>query len=130
MSIGVNSFMGIDGSAILFILRMSTQNFEIHLISLWYQHMLRYKVNILSELKNAGYSSYRLRKEQVLSEGTLQKMRVGDVSIRMESLGEICGILRCQPGDLVEWVPNEPADGQRPSCKHRHVEPGGSNGSP
>ena len=66
--------------------------------------MLRYKKNILKELKDAGYSSYRLRQEKVLSEGTLQKMRSGNVGIMLESLGVICDILQCQPGDLVEWV--------------------------
>ena len=69
--------------------------------------MLRYKVNILEKLKEAGYSSYRLRKENVLSEGTLQKMRVGSPNITLSSLGAICDILECQPGDLVEWVRDE-----------------------
>ena len=69
--------------------------------------MLRYKVNILEKLKEAGYSSYRLRQEKVLSEGTLQKMRSGNIAITMESLGVVCDILRCQPGDLVEWVEDE-----------------------
>ena len=68
--------------------------------------MLRYKANILQELKNAGYSSYRLRQEKVLAEGTLQKMRSGNITITLESLGVICDILKCQPGDLVEWVEN------------------------
>ena len=68
--------------------------------------MLRYRANILQELKNAGYSSYRLRQEKILSEGTLQKMRSGSVAITLESLGVICDILHCQPGDLVEWVEN------------------------
>lgn len=69
--------------------------------------MLRYKVNILAMLKEAGYSSYRLRKEGVLSEGTLQKMRVGNINVTLQSIGEICKILECQPGDLVEWVRDE-----------------------
>ena len=69
--------------------------------------MLRYKVNILEKLKEAGYSSYRLRQEKVLSEGTLQKMRSGNIAITMESLGVVCDILRCQPGDLVEWAEDE-----------------------
>ena len=71
--------------------------------------MLKYRANILKELKNAGYSSYRLRQEKILSEGTLQKMRSGNIAITLESLGVICDILQCQPGDLVEWVPNEQA---------------------
>lgn len=69
--------------------------------------MLRYRKNILKELKDTGYSSYRLRQEKILSEGTLQKMRSGNVGITLESLGVVCDILRCQPGDLVEWVENE-----------------------
>lgn len=68
--------------------------------------MLRYKANILEKLKEAGYSSYRLRQEKVLSEGTLQKMRSGNIAITLESLGVVCDILHCQPGDLVEWVEN------------------------
>ena len=66
--------------------------------------MLRYKVNILEELKKAGYSSYR--QEKVLSESTLQRIREGSPTITLESISVICDILRCQPGDLVEWVEN------------------------
>ena len=69
--------------------------------------MLRYKINILEELKKAGYSSYRMRQEKGLAESTLQRIREGNTSIELESLGVICNILRCQPGDLVEWVENE-----------------------
>ena len=68
--------------------------------------MLRYKINILEEPKKAGYSSYRMRQEKVLAESTLQRIREGNTSIELESLGVICNILRCQPGDLVEWVEN------------------------
>ncbi len=68
--------------------------------------MLRYKVNILEALKKAGYSSYRMRQEKVLSESTLQRIREGSPTITLESISVICDILRCQPGDLVEWVEN------------------------
>lgn len=68
--------------------------------------MLKYKVNIMEELKKAGYSSYRLRQEKVLGEATLQKIRKGSTMLTLESLGVICDILQCQPGDLVEWVEN------------------------
>ena len=69
--------------------------------------MLRYTENIQELLKYAGYSSYRLRKEKLLSESILQKLRTGDTTITLESLNIICNILRCQPGDLLEWVPEE-----------------------
>lgn len=70
--------------------------------------MIKYKVDLLEELKKAGYSSYRIRQEKVISESTLQRLRKGGTGIRLDSLDAVCKILRCQPGDLVEWVPDEP----------------------
>ena len=69
--------------------------------------MIRYKVNLIEELKKAGYSSYRIRQEKVISESTLQRLRKGGTGIRLDSLDAVCKILQCQPGDLVEWVPDE-----------------------
>ncbi len=66
--------------------------------------MLKYKVNILAELKKAGYPTTRIRRERLLAEGTVQKIREGKIAMTLESLGVICDILECQPGDLVEWV--------------------------
>ncbi len=65
--------------------------------------MLRYKINILSELKKAGYPTTRLRQEKIMGESTLQKLRTGNTGINLSSLGIVCKILHCQPGDLVEW---------------------------
>lgn len=42
-----------------------------------------------------------------MSESTLHKLRTGDTTITLESLNIVCNILRCQPGDLLEWVPEE-----------------------
>lgn len=69
--------------------------------------MLCYKVNIQEKLREAGYSSYRLRQTKLLSESTVQKLRSGNTTITLESLNVICNILECQPGDLLEWVPDE-----------------------
>lgn len=69
--------------------------------------MFRYKENLQEQLKKAGYTSYRLRKEKIMSESTLHKLRTGDTTITLESLNIVCNILRCQPGDLLEWVPEE-----------------------
>ena len=67
--------------------------------------MIRYKMDVLSALKEAGYSTYRLQKEKLLSASTVQKIREGDASLGMEKVNIICDILRCQPGDVVEWYP-------------------------
>lgn len=69
--------------------------------------MLRYKIDVLAALKKAGYSSYRICKEKPFSEGTMQKLRKQDIHITLESLNAICNLLRCQPGDLIEWIPKE-----------------------
>lgn len=69
--------------------------------------MLKYRINIIAEMKKAGYSTVRIRRERIVGESTLQKMRSGDTSINLESLGAICNILQCQLSDLVEWVPDE-----------------------
>lgn len=69
--------------------------------------MLQYKFNIQEKLKEAGYSTYRLRKEKLLSESTVQKIRTGDMTLTFSTLNTICNILQCQPGDILEWVPEE-----------------------
>ncbi|MCI9056277.1 MAG: helix-turn-helix transcriptional regulator [Oscillospiraceae bacterium] len=69
--------------------------------------MIHYKIDILQVLKDNGYSSYRLQKEKILATSTLGKLRQGDTSITVGNLNTICTLLRCQPGDLIEWVPEE-----------------------
>lgn len=66
--------------------------------------MIRYKTNLQQRLKDAGYSTYRLRKEKLLPESTVQKLRTGNTTITLESLNVVCSILRCQPGDILEWT--------------------------
>ena len=67
--------------------------------------MIRYKLDIMQALKNAGYNSYRLQKEKLLSSTTVQKLRHGDTNLTVENLNTICDMLQCQPGDLLEWYP-------------------------
>lgn len=65
-----------------------------------------YKVDIIKALKEAGYSTYRIRKEKILGEATLQKIRNGD-PVSWENISVICRLLNCQPGDILEYVPDE-----------------------
>lgn len=62
---------------------------------------IRYKLDIMAALKEKGYSSTRLRREKILSESSMQKIRDGKM-ISIEILGRICLILGCQIGDIVE----------------------------
>ena len=64
---------------------------------------LQFKINIISALKDKGYSTYSLRKEQLLSESTIQKLRSGK-GVSWENIETLCKLLDCQPGDLMEYV--------------------------
>ena len=67
---------------------------------------ITYKIDVLAALKAAGYSAYKLRKEKILAESTLQQFRNGDI-VSNENLSRVCELLRCQPGDILEYVPEE-----------------------
>ena len=69
--------------------------------------MIHYKIDVLQALKEAGYSTYRLQKEKLISAGTVQKIREGDATLLIGTINVICNILGCQPGDVLEWVPDE-----------------------
>jgi len=66
---------------------------------------IQYKINVISALKHAGYSTYRLRKEKLLAESTLQKFRNNE-TVSWENLSTVCKLLNCQPGDLMEYIPD------------------------
>lgn len=65
--------------------------------------MLRYKIDILEELKKLGYTTYKLRKEKIIGEAQIQKIRSGELASK-ETLNTICKLLQCQPGDILEYI--------------------------
>lgn len=69
--------------------------------------MLRYKCDIIAELKKAGYTTSRLRSEKLLAESTLTRLRKKSLGISIETLGKICELLRCDIGDVIEIVPDD-----------------------
>lgn len=64
---------------------------------------IRYKLDVLAALKEAGYSSYRIRQENLINQAALQKLREGKM-IAWEQFNIVCRLLNCQPGDLIEYV--------------------------
>lgn len=68
--------------------------------------MLKYKIDILEKLKENGYSTYKLRKDKIIGEAQIQKIRNGDIASK-ETLNTICELLNCQPGDILEYVKTE-----------------------
>ena len=67
---------------------------------------LKYKIDVLRALKQNGYNTTNIRREHLLSESTLQKLREGE-SISWKNIESICNLLNCQPGDIMEYTPDE-----------------------
>ena len=69
---------------------------------------IRFKVDIIALLREKGFTSYKMRHggERVINEAALQRLRNGKM-ISWEQLSNICRVLDCQPGDLLEYVPDE-----------------------
>lgn len=66
---------------------------------------VEYKINVMQALKEAGYSSTRLRNNKIIGEATMQRLRHKQ-SVSYEVLGKICELLQCQVGDILVYVPN------------------------
>ncbi len=68
--------------------------------------MLIYKIDVIEKLKESGYNTTRLRREKLLSESALQYLREGK-PVGTKPLDDICRLLACQPGDILEYVKDE-----------------------
>jgi putative transcriptional regulator len=75
--------------------------------------MLVYKLDILAALKNNGYTTYRIKKEKILSESTLQKFRHKE-GISWSNLDTLCSLLQCQPGDIIAYIPDDQHQNAKP----------------
>ena len=58
---------------------------------------------LLRKMKDEGLTTYRIRKEKIISESTLQRIRE-DGSITTDAIASLCDVLDCQPGDILEYV--------------------------
>ena len=56
-------------------------------------------------MKEKGLSTYRIRKDKIISESALQNLRDGK-SVTIDTISALCKALDCQPGDILEYVPD------------------------
>ena len=68
---------------------------------------MKYKIDIIAALKEAGYNTSRIRKEKIMGDAMLQKISSGQM-VSWAILETICDLLDCQPGDLIEYVKEAP----------------------
>jgi len=64
--------------------------------------MLAYKIDLVKALEEAGYTTYRIRKEKIMGQVMLKNMRNGEM-IGMTALNKVCEILGKQPGEIIEY---------------------------
>ena len=64
---------------------------------------MKYKIDIIAALKDAGYNTNRIRKEKIMGEAMLQKIRSGQM-VSWATMETLCELLNCQPADLIEYV--------------------------
>lgn len=72
---------------------------------------VRYKIDIMAALKERGYSSTRIREEKLIGQSYLQQIRHGEL-VSWKTIDTLCKLLDCQPGDIVEYIPDADADAQ------------------
>lgn len=62
-----------------------------------------YKIDVLKALKESGYNTSRLRKDKIMGEATIQKIRENQLA-SWATIDTICTLLNCDVGDIVEHV--------------------------
>lgn len=67
---------------------------------------IEYKIDVLKALKEAGYSSSKLRKEKIIGEATIQRLRHKQ-SVSFEVLSKICDLLNCNIEDILIYVKDD-----------------------
>lgn len=69
--------------------------------------MLRYKVDIIKELKKIDLTFTKVKKNKIFGQCTMMKFLKGDTSISHKTLNHLCCLLEMQPGEIIEYVETE-----------------------
>jgi putative transcriptional regulator len=62
-------------------------------------------------LKEKGYSTYRIRKEKIISEATLTSLRNNE-PVSTKIICRLCFLLECGPSDIMDYIP-DPKDAEK-----------------
>lgn len=64
--------------------------------------MIVYKIDVIKELKDAGYNTGRILRENILSQSSMQRIRRG-IPIGPKTLDKLCQLLDMQPGNILKY---------------------------
>ena len=70
-------------------------------------YMLIYKIDVIESLKESGYNSTRILRENMIGQSALQKLRKGEM-VGIKTLDQICKLLDMQPGNIIKYVDDKP----------------------
>ena len=65
--------------------------------------MLKYKIDVIDTLKEAGYNSTNILKNGIISQSAMQKLRNNEM-VGIKTLEQLCEILDMQPGNIIKYV--------------------------
>ena len=61
---------------------------------------------LLALLDEKGITSYTVKKDNLIGQATFKKIKEGgDIDTR--TISKLCALLNCQPGDIMEYVPED-----------------------
>ena len=63
--------------------------------------MYKYKIDVVKALADRGYNSYRIKKDGIISQGSLTKLKNGG-NVTLQTINAVCCMLRCDIGDILE----------------------------
>ena len=55
-------------------------------------------------LKDRGYTTYKIRQDKLIGQGTLSALKNGTGGLDHKTLSRLCEKFDCQPADLMEYV--------------------------
>lgn len=69
--------------------------------------MLKYKIDVIEELRKVGINTTTAKKTGIFGQTTMLKFRNNDTSITLDNLNRLCCILELQPRDILKYVETE-----------------------
>ena len=58
-------------------------------------------------LNDRGYTTYKIRKENIMSQSAWHKIKTETGIIDTRTIDKLCKILDCQPGDIMEYISDD-----------------------
>ncbi len=70
--------------------------------------MIKYE-KAFALMKEKGLTTYKIRQDKIIGENALTAMRQSK-GVSTNTIDRLCKALNCQPGDIMEYVPDPPEE--------------------